>query len=238
MRSVLITGSAGFPGRRLTRGLLDAGGPGDERIGRLVLACVVPSDWPARGGAVVVVQKADRSAPGFVAEFVGEEPDSLFHLAALPMLGAERDPARAVAASVAALRQLIIGARSVPRVVFASSIAIHGRDLPDEVGDDLNQLPTKTHGTHKTVSYRPIAHHSRHGRIEGPVTVRRLAPRGGPRGGGTATTSGGPVRTPRATRSRSTSAPTRRRCAPTWRRDGRSHPAAPHHAGRNLRRLP
>lgn len=174
----MITGAAGFLGRRLTRALIAAGRIGGEPIGRLVLADLARQDPPRDHGIEIVTRQGDLADADFVDSLVAENADSIFHLAALLTLQAEEDPDHAFVVNVDALRRLISGAPGCPRVVFTSSIAIHGGALPDEVGDDLNPVPTTTYGAHKAINELQIADYTRNGRIDGrclrlPIVVTR-----------------------------------------------------------------
>ncbi|OWU86655.1 hypothetical protein ATO6_07720 [Oceanicola sp. 22II-s10i] len=178
MRTVLITGAAGFLGRRLTSALISTGSLNGSPIGRLVLADLAAVPVPEAGGIDIVTRQGDISDPAFLDTLVAERPDTIFHLASLLTLQAEADPSRAFAVNVEPLRRLIDGAENCPRVVFTSSIAIHGGTLPDRVGDGLNPVPATTYGTHKAINELLIADYSRHGRIDGrclrlPIVVTR-----------------------------------------------------------------
>lgn len=172
MTRVLITGGAGFLGQRLAAALLKAGeltgSDGTRRaITRLCLADIRPAALPPASGGLVERREGDLSDPAFVQALAAEGFDTIFHLASLLTLEAERDPGRAHAVNVEALRRLIAAAETRPKVVFTSSIAIFGGALPDEVGDDLNPVPTTTYGTHKAINELLIADYSRLGRIDG-----------------------------------------------------------------------
>jgi D-erythronate 2-dehydrogenase len=180
---VLITGAAGFLGRRLcsalaARGSL-AGRDGSERgIDEIHLADIADIA-PTAGEAVTVsTLRGDLSDPGFVETLARGGYDSIFHLASYLTLHAERDPAHAFAVNVEALRRIADGAAGCPRLVFTSSIAIFGGELPDTVDDDIAPAPTTTYGTHKAINELLIADYSRHGRIDGralrlPIVLTR-----------------------------------------------------------------
>ncbi|GHF55614.1 NAD-dependent epimerase/dehydratase family protein [Seohaeicola zhoushanensis] len=172
MSRVLITGGAGFLGQRLARRLIASGELTDSqgrrsRIESICLADIAPAALPASGALRVESRQGDLSDAAFVAALAGEGFDSIFHLASFLTLQAEQDPARAYAVNVESLRRLIDAAANRPKVVFTSSIAIFGGTLPEEVGDDLNPVPTTTYGVHKAINELLIADYSRHGRIDG-----------------------------------------------------------------------
>lgn len=174
MTRVLITGGAGFLGQRLARALIKAGeltGSDGERrkIAQICLTDIAPAPLPPSDGPEISRRQGDLSDASFTAALAGEGFDSIFHLASYLTLQAEQDPARAYAVNVEALRRLVDAAQNRPKVVFTSSIAIFGGTLPDEVGDDLNPVPTTTYGIHKAINELLIADYSRHGRIDGRV---------------------------------------------------------------------
>lgn len=179
---VMITGAAGFLGKRLTHALIKRGelvGPSGRltRITKLVLAdrVAVPSPVaPGLEGQSPEIQSlaGDLSNPNDLSALCEHEFDSLFHLASQLTLHAENDPDHAWQVNVAPLRALIASAGHTndsrcPRVIFASSIAVFGGALPAEVNEDIPPLPQTTYGSHKAVNELLLADATRHGRIDG-----------------------------------------------------------------------
>lgn len=180
---VVITGAAGFLGRRLAEALVrrrSLAGPGGGigAMSELVLVDRVAPVAPAGAGLPVRTVAGDMTDPALIDGLVAEGFDSLFHLAASLTLEAERDPDRAYAVNVAPLRRLIAGARNRPRLVFTSSIAVFGGPLPEAVDEDICPRPQTTYGTHKAINDLLIADASRQGRIDGrplrlPIVLTR-----------------------------------------------------------------
>ncbi|EAQ04184.1 hypothetical protein OB2597_08579 [Pseudooceanicola batsensis HTCC2597] len=169
---VIITGAAGFLGRRLTAALIARGrliGPGgaEEAISELLLCDIGKLSVPeAPAGLSIRTFQGDLSDPERLAALTAEPFDSLFHLASQLTFHAEQDPDQAWQVNVAPLRAIIAAARDCPRIVFASSIAVFGGSLPPEVDDALAPLPETTYGTHKAVNELILADASRHGRVD------------------------------------------------------------------------
>ena len=183
MTRILITGAAGFLGRRLTRALIQTGtaavidGP-DPTITELCLADCVAFEPPSAPGVAVTVRNGDLADPTFVDVLAADGFDSLFHLASYLTLHAEQNPFRAYATNVEALHRLVNGVQGRPKVVFTSSLAVFGGTLPAIVNDDVTPAPATTYGTHKAINELLIADYSRHGRIDGrclrlPIVLTR-----------------------------------------------------------------
>lgn len=166
---VLVTGAAGFIGRRLAA-LLAADGAALVLADRVAFDAGVPGAEHAVGDLVDAAFVDRLAAMGF---------DAVVHLAATLTVEAERDPGMAYAVTVEALRRSIAGARRTrPRVVFASSIAVFGGALPETVGDDLRPTPATTYGTYKAMAELLLADATRRGEVDGrslrlPIVVTR-----------------------------------------------------------------
>jgi len=178
---VLVTGAAGFVGIHVTRALLARGrlvdAAGNERpIGELVLADAVPPSVDAayrpQGRAAVRLRAevGDLREPAFLARLVGERVDSVFHLAATLTIEAETDFARGLEVNLHALMRLLELCRTqqqTPKLVFPSSIAAFGGELPRTVDDSVAQTPQTSYGTHKSIAERLISDYARHGFVDG-----------------------------------------------------------------------
>lgn len=170
---VLITGAAGFLGQRLCRMLIEKGQLADRDgvlrpITQIHLCDLAPISLPPDHGNIELIQwQGDLADPAFVARLAAVRYDSLFHLASLLTLHAEQDPDQAYLVNVAAFRALIGAAVECPLVVFASSIAVFGGDLPARVDDTVVPAPATTYGTHKAINELLLADASRQGRIDG-----------------------------------------------------------------------
>jgi len=172
MSRVLITGAAGFLGKRLCQTLVAKGAlTGTDGVSRPVtdihLTDIVDTAPPVSDSIAITNRRGDLSDPAFVRELAESGFDSIFHLASFLTLQAEQDPEHAYAVNVDALRQLVSTAQHCPKVVFASSIAVFGGDLPNVVDDHVTPAPATTYGTHKAINELLIADYSRHGRIDG-----------------------------------------------------------------------
>ena len=179
---VLVTGAAGMLGRKLTRRLLERGLLRGEKIEAVDLVDVVQA--PAES-ELCAAHEVDLSRPGGADTLAALEPDVVFHLAAVVSSGAEADFEAGMAVNLDGTRQLFDAIRrsdAVPRVVFASSIAVFGAPFPDPIGDDFHPTPHTSYGTQKLIGEALLADYSRRGFLDGigirlpTVSVRPGAP--------------------------------------------------------------
>jgi nucleoside-diphosphate-sugar epimerase len=183
---ILVTGAAGFIGRRLAAALLardfvtDASGravPIDELILADRAAPTVPADPRARCVA------ADVSDPSSLAALLRDKVDSVFSLAATLTVEAESDYARGLAVNLHGVLSLLEACRSSkhrPRFVFPSSIAAFGGPLPEVVDDRVQHTPQTSYGTHKAIGELLVNDYSRLGFVDGrtlrlPVVLVRAS---------------------------------------------------------------
>ena len=173
--NVVITGGAGFLGTRLAgqllqRGTLQDGDSRERPIDRIVLVDVVPP--PAFADSRVVPVTGDIADPDLLARAIDADTTSIFHLAAVVSGMAEADFELGLRINVDATRLLLdICRRSGhrPRLVFTSSVAVYGGDLPPIVGDATAVSPRSSYGTQKAVAELLICDWTRRGFVDGRV---------------------------------------------------------------------
>jgi len=172
---VVITGGAGFLGRRLARALLArgrlAGQDGAERaIERLVLLDLVPARDLEDPRVEVVT--GDLSDEALLRAVLGTDTASVFHLAAVVSAQAEADFDLGMRVNVDATRRLLDACRGLarpPRLVATSSVAVYGGALPDGVTDGTAVQPESSYGTQKAIGELLVADYTRRGFVDGRV---------------------------------------------------------------------
>lgn len=181
---VLITGGAGFLGSKLARQLLArgtlAGASGQaEQISRITLLDQVPAqgfDDPR-----IAIMVGDAADPAVIANALTPSVQSVFHLAAVVSGEAESDFDLGMRINLDATRVLLEQARkngNQPRLVFTSSVAVFGGDLPPKVLDTTPATPQGSYGAQKAMCELMVTDYSRKGFVDGrslrlpTVTVR------------------------------------------------------------------
>ena len=169
---IVITGGAGFLGRKLAAALLARGTLTDARgtartIERITLADVVaaPADDPR-----VHVVAGDLADPALVDAILAGGADSIFHLAAVVSGEAEANFDLGWRVNVDATRSLLERCRRLaapPKFVFTSSCAVFGGPLPDPVRDDQALWPQSSYGNQKAICEFLVFDHTRKGFVDG-----------------------------------------------------------------------
>jgi nucleoside-diphosphate-sugar epimerase len=177
----VITGGAGFLGSRLVAALLARGslrGDGDrqEAIERIVIldaARTATAPIDRRVSAVT----GDITDPDLFRDLLSPDT-SIFHLAAVVSGGAEADFELGMRVNVDATRRLLDACRAavsegecrfVPRLVFTSSIAVYGGELPAVVPESTAVTPRSSYGMQKAVAELLINEYTRRGFVDGRV---------------------------------------------------------------------
>src|SRR6266851_3375756 len=162
---VVITGGCGFLGRRVALCLLDRGD-----IDELVLfdnatsALPLPEDTRLK---LVIGDIADRET---VRGVINRGTTSVFHLAAVVSGQAEADTELGYRVNLDGTRAVLDACRALgtcPRVVFASSLAVYGGELPPAVGDESPLTPQTSYGTQKAIGELLVNDYSRKGFVDG-----------------------------------------------------------------------
>ena len=185
---IVITGGAGFLGSRLARQLLKRGqltgtDGKQQTISRITLLDVVAAQGfdDARIDAVV----GDIADAAVIERAITKDTQSIFHLAAIVSGQAEADFELGMKINFDATRIILERARALgtkPRVVFTSSVAVFGGDLPAQVPDNALLMPQSSYGAQKVMGELLINDYSRKGFIDGralrmpTISVRPGAP--------------------------------------------------------------
>ena len=171
---VMITGAAGMLGRKLGSRLAEEQGVLGSKISRLTLVDVVDAVAPPGLAAGTQIVSGDFSGQGFAERLVGHRPDIIFHLAAIVSGEAEADFEKGYRINLDGTRQLFeairlegLKAPYVPKVIFASSIAVFGAPFPQQIPDDFFTTPLTSYGTQKAICELLLSDYSRRGIFDG-----------------------------------------------------------------------
>lgn len=170
---ILITGGAGFLGAKLARQLLARGKLIDSSGQPKAISNITLFDRVAAQGfndARVTIRVGDVADFETMQCVLTPEVQSVFHLAAIVSGEAESDFDLGMRINFDATRQLLEIARSngnCPRIVFASSVAVFGGDLPLQVLDSTAVTPVGSYGAQKAMAELLITDFSRKGFIDG-----------------------------------------------------------------------
>jgi D-erythronate 2-dehydrogenase len=163
---VLVTGAAGMIGRKLVRRLASLGSIGDRSITRLKLHDILEPPLPAEAPFSVETAVSDLSVAGEADKLVADQPDVVFHLAAIVSGEAEADFEKGYRVNLNGTRALFDAVRQreyLPRLVFTSSIAAFGTPFPDTIDDDFLLTPLTSYGTQKAIGELLLSDYTRRG---------------------------------------------------------------------------
>jgi nucleoside-diphosphate-sugar epimerase len=156
----------------LQRGGLTAPSGSQEPIDELLLFDVAePPERPAWADERVKFVSGDISDPAQVAALVDRDDISVFHLASVVSGGGEKDFDLAMRVNLTGGLNVFEACRaraSLPRVVFASSIAVFGgAGMAPVVGDHAKQTPQTTYGATKAICELLVNDYTRKGFFDG-----------------------------------------------------------------------
>ncbi|HEX3862715.1 MAG TPA: D-erythronate dehydrogenase [Stellaceae bacterium] len=172
---IVITGGCGFLGRRVAMRLLDEGcalGPVDD----LVLFDNAPPALPLPQDKRLRLVTGDIASRETVTRLIGPGTDAVFHLAAIVSGQAEADTDLGYRVNLDGTRAVLDACRALghreqrlPRLVFASSLAVYGGALPPAVGENTALTPQSSYGTQKAIGELLVNDYSRKGFVDGRV---------------------------------------------------------------------
>ena len=166
---IVITGGCGFLGRRLALLLLDKG-TAQGAIDELVLFDNAPSALPLPDDKRVRLVTGDIADRDTVARLIAPDIDAVFHLAAIVSGQAEADTDLGYRVNLDGTRAVLEACRalgSAPKVIFASSLAVYGGELPPAVGDATALTPQSSYGTQKAIGELLVNDYNRKGFVDG-----------------------------------------------------------------------
>ncbi len=172
---VVVTGGTGMIGRKLidsllaTPELIDREGNMAE-IKTITAFDVVAPNPPLPDDPRLTVVTGEISDAIAVKSLIDDETDTVFHLAAVVSAQAEEDFDLGMRVNLDGTRIMLERCRAldhVPRVVYASSVAAFGGNMPDVINDAVTPNPQTTYGVTKVIGEYLIDDYSRKGFIDG-----------------------------------------------------------------------
>ena len=167
--NVLIIGGGGVVGQKLAAQLAEKGRLRGQAISKLTLADI--NDPPAvEAPFPVETTTCDIADAGSVAQVVTEDTDVIYLLAAIVSGHAEEDFDAGWQINMMGTMHVLERARALgtrPVVVFTSSIAVYGGEVPDPIIDHTFLNPQTSYGAQKAVGELLINDYSRKGFIDG-----------------------------------------------------------------------
>ncbi|MFN0300640.1 MAG: D-erythronate dehydrogenase [Burkholderiales bacterium] len=170
--NVFITGGGGMLGHRLARALAARGTltDGSGKTQTITRIKVFDTAFPADRDPRLVYVQGDLATPGVLAGAIDADTDTVFHLAAVVSAGAEADFDLGMRVNIDGTRTVLEICRKLakpPRVLFTSSVAAFGGDMPDVLDDSTTPTPQSSYGTQKVIGEYLINDYTRKGFIDG-----------------------------------------------------------------------
>jgi D-erythronate 2-dehydrogenase len=162
---VVITGGCGFLGRRVALRLLERGD-----LDQLILFDNAPPALPLPEDRRLSVATGDIADRGTVRRVIAPGTSAVFHLAAVVSGEAEADTDLGYRVNLDGTRAVLDTCRALgtcPRLVFASSLAVYGGELPEIVSEDTPLTPQTSYGTQKAIGELLVNDYTRKGFVDG-----------------------------------------------------------------------
>ena len=182
---VVITGGAGFIGKKLASALLARGAletaSGRQAIEKLTLFDMTRAEGMPDDARVTSIA-GDITDLAAVHQAIRDDVGGVFHLAAIVSANAEEDFDLGMRVNEGT-RNVLEACRALPqpaRLVFASSVAVYGGDMPEVLDDGTILTPQTSYGAQKAIGELLLNDYSRKGFVDGRALLaddHRGAPR-------------------------------------------------------------
>lgn len=163
---VVVTGGGGFLGRKLIARLLSDG----LSLGAVTKVVSLDRVAPPIEDPRLEIVIGDLADQALLQKLFAEPTDLVWHLAAAVSAECEADLDLGLTVNLGGTLNLLQALRAsgqTPRLVFASSVAVYGGDLPDEVDDTTMITPDSSYGAQKVMGEYLVKDFSRKGLIDG-----------------------------------------------------------------------
>ncbi len=168
--NIVIIGGGGVVGQKLARALVARGHLQGRDISSITLADVADPELITGAHFPITRVTCDITDPGSVTAALPEGTDVIYLLAAIVSGQAEAETDLGYRINLMGTMNVLNRARELgtcPTVVFTSSMAVYGGDVPDP-NTDLSFLnPQTSYGTQKAMGEMLVTDYSRKGFIDG-----------------------------------------------------------------------
>lgn len=177
---IAILGGGGFLGQKLSQALATAGTLRGAPISEMTLADVV-APAPVAAGFPIHTLTLDISDRAAVDAAIPDGTDVVFHLAAIVSGQAEAEFDTGLRINLGGSMNVFDRCRALgtgPVVVYASSVAVYGGDVPNPIEDHTILNPQTSYGAQKAMGELLLTDYSRKGFFDGrglrlpTVTIR------------------------------------------------------------------
>jgi len=165
---ILILGGGGFLGRRLAKELIQNGGLAQGEFSRLTLVDIAFAEDRLHDSRLEYIE-ADFSDEVTITNILQQQPDVIFHLAAIVSGEAEKNLQLGMKINFYASLQVLELCRKLaihPRIVFASSCAVFGGDVSRVITNETAPRPRSSYGTQKAMVELLMNDYSRRGFVD------------------------------------------------------------------------
>ncbi|GAB1617531.1 NAD-dependent epimerase/dehydratase family protein [Pseudomonas sp. NGC7] len=165
---VMITGAAGFLGRLLVQRLLDKGQLRGQPLEALVLLDQQLDGFPSDPRLRLLAGSI--AEPTLLRRALADGVDVVFHLVSVPGGAAEEHYALGRQVNLLATLELLDQLRNAARppvLVYASSVAVYGAQLPARMDEQWMPRPALSYGAHKVMVETQLNDLARRGEVDG-----------------------------------------------------------------------